>query len=254
MPALVHERDRRSVSTSVMVAKKVPDVPSPSLPAFLPQADATASEFLAQFSYSHYVDSATFQWTAHPSFRPRRPVADRPAGSAPSVLANPPLDTRNLPLHQLTKNVPDVPSPSLPAFIPQADATASEFLAQFSYSHYEDSATFQWTAHPSFRPRRPVADRPAGSALAALCLDAAVRNLPSVIQTPAVHTPLGGAILPPSPTPSGTSVAAAHETRGGARSPPPSPTPSGTSVAAAPAAHETRGGARSPPPKFPFTP
>ena len=50
-----------------MVTKKVPDVPSPSLPAFLPQADATASEFLAQFSYSHYVDSATFQWTAHPS-------------------------------------------------------------------------------------------------------------------------------------------------------------------------------------------
>ena len=76
-----------------MVTKKVPDVPSTSLLAFLHQADATASEFLAQFSYSHYVDSATFQWTAHPSFRPRKPVADRPAASAPSVLANPPLDT-----------------------------------------------------------------------------------------------------------------------------------------------------------------
>ena len=82
-----------------MVTKKVPDVPSTSLFAFLHQADATASEFLAQFSYSHYVDSATFQWTAHPSFRSRKPVADRPAGCEQSVLS--PLDTSIITLSQL---------------------------------------------------------------------------------------------------------------------------------------------------------
>ena len=124
MPALVHERDRRSVSTSVMVAKKVPDVPSPSLPAFLPQADATASEFLAQFSYSHYVDSATFQWTAHPSFRPRKPVAVRPAGSAPSVLANPPLDTRTIPLSQLLADCVMALAPGLVVPTPPAPTDA----------------------------------------------------------------------------------------------------------------------------------
>ena len=83
----VPERNRRSVSTSVMVTKKVPDVPtesgpSGSLPAFLHQADATAaSEFLAQFSYSHYVDSAT---VTHGDLSMDRPSSEPESQFSPS--------------------------------------------------------------------------------------------------------------------------------------------------------------------------
>ena len=192
MPAPVPERDRRSVSTSALVTKKVPDIPSPSLTAFLHQTDTTDSEFLAKFSCSDYVDIATVQWTAHPSFRLRKPVADRPAGSVPSVLTNPPHATCNIPISQLLANCIMALAPGLvvPTPPPPTDANLPYFCKIASLSEAELSCLLPGTDST----RLPRLQR-----FFTICLDDAVRNMPSVIQTTAANTTLASALQPPSP-------------------------------------------------------
>ena len=62
--------------------------------------------------------------TSQFSPRPRKPVADRPAGSVPSVLANPPLETRNIPLSPLLADCVMALAPGLVVPTPPAPTDA----------------------------------------------------------------------------------------------------------------------------------
>ena len=267
MSALVPARDRRSVSSTVLVAKEVPDFHSPSapsIPAFLPQSDETA--FLAQFSRPHFVDSSTFQWTAHPCFRPRTSRCESinalPSGSEQPVLAAAPADARNAPV-PITKLL----ATCIMALAPGTVVSNPPPQTKENLPHFRQITLLSDTQLLRLLPDADPNCLALLRKFAAICLDVTNRNLsPEPTQTANPESPghaastrptpshekRGGArATPPRPTPSGTPVAAApaaNETRGGARATPPSPTPSGTPVAAAPAAHETRGGARATPP------
>ena len=126
------------------VTKTVPDFRSPSLPAFLPQSAATDSEFLAQFSHPHYVDSSTFQWKTHPSFRPRKPLADQTANSAPAVPATPPLAARHIPVSQLLANCITALAPGLDVPSPPPITEANSSIQTWAYdveNFYQPSAS-----------------------------------------------------------------------------------------------------------------
>ena len=125
------------------------------------------------FSHNSRTDSATFQWTAHPSFHPRnlsrKPIADSPAGSAPSVL--PPLDTSEIPLSQLLVNCIMALAPGLvvPTPPPQTDT---------NLPYYSKIALLSEAELSRLLPETDPSRLPHLQKFAAIYLNVAVHNLP----------------------------------------------------------------------------
>ena len=153
--ALVPVRDQRAKSTAILVTKEVSDANSPSLTAFLHLA--YESEFLAQFSSFHYVDSSAFIWTAHPCFRLRKPIPDRPADSAPAVLHTAILDARNYRPHlQTARRLHNGLGPLHRRFQPARAATTEKRKSPlFPPNHLTDSDAQLWYLLPGTDPTRP---------------------------------------------------------------------------------------------------